>query len=49
MDVFDIENNIIILMTKELYIEYSKKLRKEYREKKESNIGIKQNNATFFY
>jgi hypothetical protein len=43
MDVFDIENNIIILMTKELYIEYSKKLRKEYREKKNQIINKEKN------
>ena len=45
--VFDRENNIITLMTEEQYIEYGKKLRKEYRENnkekiKESNKKYRQ-------
>jgi len=47
IDVFDRENNIITLMTEEQYIEYGKKLRKEYRENnkekiKESNKKYRQ-------
>ncbi len=38
IDVFDRENNIITLMTEEQYIEYGKKLRKEYREKNKEKI-----------
>jgi len=38
IDIYDKENNIIKLMTKEQFIEYGKQLRKEYRDKNKDKI-----------